>query len=147
MRVSAPEVLILTLLMCGSLYIFWLRFRVVVRALRSAKPDKTWGLKPIGPRISRCIWEVLLQGKVIVDRPLAGLAHAFVFWGFCAFALVTINHIAAGFGGLLISGRSLFGRLYFGFVAVFAVCVAVSIIGLAVRRFVLRPVWLGPVSP
>ena len=29
---------------------------------------------------------------------LAGIAHAFVFWGFCAFGLVTLNHLAAGFG-------------------------------------------------
>src|SRR6267378_8070384 len=117
MRVSAPEVLILTVLMCGSLYVFWLRFRVVVRALRSAKPDKTWGLKPIVPRISRFIWEVLLQGKVIVDRPLAGLAHAFVFWGFCAFALVTVNHIATGFGVRFLWPETSFGRFYFGFAA------------------------------
>ena len=31
----------------------------------------------------------MLQGKVIRERPLPGLAHAFVFWGFCAFALIT----------------------------------------------------------
>ncbi|PYT31694.1 MAG: [Fe-S]-binding protein [Acidobacteria bacterium] len=147
MRVSAPEVLILTLLMCGSLYIFWLRFRVVVRALRSAKPDKTWGLKPIGPRISRCIWEVLLQGKVIVDRPLAGLAHAFVFWGFCAFALVTVNHLATGYGATLIPPAGSFGTIFFSFVAVFAILVAVSIAALAARRYIARPVWLGEVSP
>src|SRR5690242_16066058 len=147
MRGSAPEVLILTVLMCGSLYVFWLRFRVVVRALESAKPDKTWSLKPLGPRIGRFIWEVLLQGKVIFDRPAAGLAHAFVFWGFCAFALVTVNHLAAGFGLTLIPRDVLFAQVYFGFVAVFAVAVAVSITGLAVRRFAVKPVWLGKVSP
>ena len=42
------------------------------------------------------IWEVLLQGKVISQRPLPGIAHALVFWGFCVFALVTINHFADG---------------------------------------------------
>jgi hypothetical protein len=35
---------------------------------------------------------------VIRCRPLPGIAHAFVFWGFCAFALVTANHLAMGFG-------------------------------------------------
>ena len=146
MRVSAPEVLILAALMCGSLYVFWLRFRVVVRALRSAKPDKTWSLKPIGPRVSRFIWEVLLQGKVIVDRPLAGLAHAFVFWGFCAFALVTVNHLATGYGATFIPRASPFGTVFFSFVAVFAILVAVSIAALAARRYIARPVWLGEVS-
>ncbi len=40
-----------------------------------------------------------------------------------------------------------FGSFYYGFVAVWAVVVAVSIAGLFIRRFVVRPVWLGKVSP
>ena len=146
MQPSLAEVLILTVLTSASVYAFWVRFRRVVYAIRAAKPDNTWSLRPRAPRLGRVGWEVLLQGKVIVDRPLPGLAHAFVFWGFCAFALVTINHLAAGFGATLIPRDSAFGLVYFGFVAVFAVLVAVSIAALAVRRFVARPVWLGEVS-
>src|SRR5205085_608168 len=118
----------------------------VLAAIRAAKAEKTWSLKPVAPRFGRFVWEVLLQGKVIFDRPLPGLAHALVFWGFCAFALVTINHLIAGYGVTVIGREGMFGRLYFGFVAVFAVAVAVSIAGLAVRRFIVRPVWLGKVS-
>jgi len=139
--------LILAALICASAYLFWSRFGKVVRIIQAAKPETTWSLRPVAPRFGRFIWEVLLQGKVIFDRPAAGLAHAFVFWGFCAFALVTVNHIAAGFGVTLISRDALVARVYFGFVAVFAVAVAVSITGLAVRRFLFRPVWLGKVSP
>jgi Fe-S oxidoreductase len=146
MRPSLAEVLILAVLICASGSAFWFRFRKVVLAIRAAKPERSWSLSPLVPRVGRFIWEVLLQGKVIFDRPAPGLAHAFVFWGFCAFALVTVNHIAAGFDTTLISRESLAGRVYFGFVAVFAVAVAVSIAGLAVRRFVARPVWLGTVS-
>ena len=40
-----------------------------------------------------------------------------------------------------------FGSFYFGFVAVWAVAVAVSIAGLFIRRFIVRPVWLGKVAP
>ena len=146
MQPSLAEVVILTVLLCASAYAFWFRFRRVVRTIRSAKPDQTWNLRPIAPRLGRFVWEVLLQGKVIVDRPLPGIAHAFVFWGFCAFALVTINHLAAGFGVTLIPRDSIAGEIYFGFVAAFAVLVAISIAGLAVRRFLVRPVWLGKVS-
>ena len=78
---------------------------------------------------------------------MAGLAHAFVFWGFCAFALITMNHFAAGFGFPLFGRESGFGKFYFGFVALWAVAVAVSIAYLAFRRFVLRPEYLGPVKP
>ncbi len=38
------------------------------------------------------------------------------------------------------------GGFYLGFAAVFAVAVAVSIAGLAARRFIVRPKWLGEVS-
>ena len=104
-------------------------------------------MAPIGPRIRQVLWEVALQGKVIRERPLPGLAHAFVFWGFCAFAPITINHIASAFGGRFLWENGGFGRFYYGFVAVWALAVAVSIAGLFVRRFVVRPKWLGPVSP
>jgi len=147
MRPSLAEMLILAALICVSASLFWYRFGKVVRIIRAAKPETTWSLRPVGPRVGRFIWEVLLQGKVIFDRPAAGLAHAFVFWGFCAFALVTVNHIAAGFGVTLIPRDAIVAQVYFGFVAVFAAAVAVSITGLAVRRFVVRPIWLGKVSP
>ena len=39
-----------------------------------------------------------------------------------------------------------FGGFYFGFVAVWAVTVAISIAGLFVRRFMVQPKWLGEVS-
>jgi len=147
MQPSLAEALILTLLIVASTSAFFFRFRKVVHAIRAAKPEKTWSLRPLAPRLGRFIWEVMLQGKVILDRPLPGLAHAFVFWGFCAFALVTLNHIASGYGLVLIPRDSLAGGVYFGFVAVFAVAVAISIAGLAFRRFLVRPVWLGKVSP
>ena len=59
--------------------------------------------------------------KVIEQRPLAGLAHAFVYWGFLAFAPITTNHIATAFGARFLFGESGFGGFYFGFVAVWAV--------------------------
>ena len=116
----------------------------IVRRSR-ATPD--FEVAPLGPRISQFLWEVMAQGKVIRQRPLPGLAHAFVFWGFCAFALITLNHIASGFGFPFLSPHSGFGRFYYGFVACWAVAVAVSIAGLFVRRFVVQPKWLGAVSP
>src|SRR5260370_227459 len=45
------------------------------------------------------------------------------------------------FGGVQLRG------FYLGFGGVWAVVVAVSIAGLFVRRFLVRPVWLGEVSP
>ena len=130
----------------ASLAAFWWRARVVVANIRGSKVDADFSVQPIGPRVRRFVVEVLLQATVIRERPLVGLAHAFVFWGFCAFALVTLNHVAGGFGVELIDRSGAFGRTYFGFAALFAVAVAVSITGLALRRFIARPKWLGEVA-
>jgi len=141
------ETAILAVLMLLSFWGFWRRFGPVVRIIRGARNEPGFQLSPIAPRVGKFIWEVMLQGKVIRDRPLPGIAHALVFWGFCAFVLVTLNHLALGFGLTLIPRDSAFGRAYFGFVAVFAAAVAVSIAGLAARRFLAQPKWLGKVSP
>ena len=138
---------ILLLLIVASLAGFWMRFRRVLRVIAAAKPDPGFRLLDIPRRTGQFISEVLLQSKVIKERPLPGIAHAFVFWGFCAFVLVTINHFAQGFGLTLLARDSAFGHLYFGFVAIFAAAVAISITGLAIRRFVVRPKWLGKTSP
>ncbi len=146
MHPSWLERFILVVLATASAWLFWRRFRSVVHALRTARPTPDYGLAPIGPRIRQFLWEVLAQGKVIRGRPLAGLAHAFVFWGFCAFALVTLNHFAEAFGVALLSPASVWGRAYLDFVGAWAVAVAIAITGLFVRRFVARPVWLGKLS-
>jgi Fe-S oxidoreductase len=141
------ESTVLSFLILASLAAFWLRFRRVVRVLRATKPDAGFHVGSVTSRIKNFTAEVLLQSKVIQQRPAAGIAHALVFWGFCAFALVTVNHIATGFGAPILHRDSAFGRFYFGFAAVFAIAVAVSITGLAIRRFAEQPVWLGEVSP
>jgi len=138
--------IVLLLGILTSIYFFWAKFGRALRIIRDSKPDADFQLRPIGPRIRKVLWEVAAQGLVIEQRPLPGLAHAFVFWGFCVFALISINHFAAAFGLEFLS-REGFGRFYYWFVAVFAVAVAVSIAGLAFRRFVIRPKWLEPLSP
>src|SRR3954465_4649512 len=133
---TTPEKIALAVLIVASLTGFWLRFHPVVRIILAAKPDANVQFGAMISRIRRFVWEVLLQGKVIKDRPVAGAAHALVFWGFCAFALIPINHVAAGFGLRVLSRSGGFGMTYFGLAAVFAVAVAVSIAYLAFRRYV-----------
>jgi Fe-S oxidoreductase len=137
------ESIIFVILLAASGYGFWLRFGKVVRKIREAKPDADFKLHPLGKRVWDFVSEVLLQSKVIRERPLPGIAHAFVFWGFCAFALVTMNHFATGIGLPFLSREGWFGRIYFYTAAAFGVAVAVSIAGLFIRRFLIRPRWLG----
>jgi len=139
---SHVEIAIFLVLLAASAYAFWWRFGKVLRKIRAARPDPGFSLQPIGKRIWDFFSEVMLQSKVIQQRPLPGIAHAFVFWGFCAFALVTLNHFAEGIGFPFILRDSWFGPIYFFIAAAFAVAVAISIFGLFIRRFVVRPRWL-----
>jgi Fe-S oxidoreductase len=141
---SPVEIIVFLALLSASGYTFWRRFGPVVDTIRRSRKDPDLELRPIGPRVQKFVSEVLLQAKVIRERPLPGIAHAFVFWGFCAFALITIAHFAAGFGLNLLPTQYAVVRGYRYFVALFAIAVAVSIVGLAFRRLVLRPIWLGP---
>jgi Fe-S oxidoreductase len=141
-----PGRIVLLIAIIVSISLFWRKFGRALRIIRESKPEPDFALQPIGPRIRKVLWEVAAQGQVIKQRPLPGLAHAFVFWGFCVFALVTINHISEGFGAPFLTNSG-FSQFYFWFAGVFAVAVAISIAGLAFRRFVIRPKWLEPLSP
>jgi Fe-S oxidoreductase len=132
-----------TVLAVSSALLFWHRFGPILKKILASKKDADFRLSPLSKRIWDFFWEVLFQTKVIRQRPLPGLAHAFVFWGFCAFALVTLNHCAVGLGLGFLDPSGWFGRFYFYFAAVFAVVCAVGIFGLFVRRFLVRPRWLG----
>ncbi len=146
-QLSWPESALFLVLLAASITGFWLRFRKVWQVIRQSKKDPDFRIQPVARRAFDFVWEVMLQGKVISQRPLPGIAHALVFWGFCVFALITANHFAAGVGLGFINRTGFFGLFYFGVAAVFAIAVAVSIAGLAFRRFVIRPKWLGPLSP
>jgi Fe-S oxidoreductase/nitrate reductase gamma subunit len=137
------EKLLLAALIVASAALFWRRFGVVLDRILKSKNDPGFHLGNVARRVWDFFSEVMLQSKVIQQRPLPGLAHALVFWGFCAFALVTLNHIASGFGVGFLSASGTFGRFYFYFAGTFALACALGIFGLFTRRFFVRPRWLG----
>lgn len=137
------EILLLSAAIVTSGGLFLGRFRPILERILASKKDEGFSLQPIGRRVWDFIWEVALQAKVIQERPIPGFAHALVFWGFCAFSLVTLDHFAKGFGFRLLDPSGFFGRFYFFLAALFALAVIASITLLFVRRFIVRPKWLG----
>src|SRR6266568_1955599 len=140
---SLPERLLFAALTIASVVLFWRRFGPILNKILHSKKDANFRLFPIGKRLWDFVWEVLCQAKVIRERPLPGIAHAFVFWGFCAFALVTLNHAASILGLGFLDPRGLIGRFYFYLAGAFAIACAIGILGLLIRRFLVRPRWLG----
>ena len=144
---SLDERIVFIALAAASVYGFWRRFGPILNKILHSRKDPGFSLAPLGCRVRDFVWEVMLQARVISQRPLAGLAHALVFWAFCAFALVTLNHCALILGIGFLAPESWAGRFYSWFAALFALACAVGILGLFVRRFLVQPRWLGKVSP
>jgi Fe-S oxidoreductase len=145
---SGLEIVLLLACVLLSAGLFFWRFAPILRNILQSRKDPDLSLQVLSgenlaPRVQNFFWEVLCQAKVIRQRPLPGLLHAFVFWGFLAFALVSLNHFAVGLGIGFLPPASLIGGFYFLFAALWALLVAVSITGLFIRRFVDRPIWLG----
>jgi len=103
-------------------------------------------LSDIGARVRTFIAEVVFQTRTIRERPVVGLAHLFVFWGFCAFAGYTAVEGLKGLGLIDLTDSHAFAIYRLALVP-FSLAVLAGIVLLLVRRAVLRPAALGrPVS-
>lgn len=114
------------------------RARLFLRARNNIRvPDSE-----TGQRLFRFVAEVVFQSRTIAERPLVGLAHLGVFWGFVAFSLYTAVEFAHGLGFMDLTGAAWF-RVYAWILVPFALAVIVGISGLMVRRVFVRPAALG----
>src|SRR5712671_2269258 len=88
--------LLLWLLVVVFVSAFTLQVATRVRLIAAA--PNTFSVDQLGFRISRFLIDVVGQRRTIVERPVAGLAHAFVFWGFVAFGGYTAIEFLRGLG-------------------------------------------------
>src|SRR5712691_10205677 len=72
--------------------------QVATRVRLIAAAPNTFSLDDLGFRARRFLLDVVLQRQTIAERPAVGLAHAFVFWGFVAFAGYTATEFLKGLG-------------------------------------------------
>ena len=111
MTFSLPEKIVFLVALVASVYGFWVRFGKVVETHPRGEAgsgffDSSASESACGISSGKCC----CQAKVIRERPLPGLAHAFVFWGFCIFGLITLNHFAMALGFPILD--NMFGDAY-----------------------------------
>jgi Fe-S oxidoreductase len=116
--------------------------QVARRVRLMAAAPATISLDQPAARASRFLIDVVLQRRTIRERPLAGIMHALVFWGFVAFGLYTTTEFLRGLGIVDLTHTGWF-HAYRLVLTPFAAGVLAGILFLLVRRTVLRPVGLG----
>jgi Fe-S oxidoreductase len=112
------------------------RYRLVARA------PGGFDTTDLASRVATFVSEIVFQTRTIKARPVVGIAHLLVFWGFCAFAGYTTVEALRGLGIVDLTGTAAF-HAYELVLVPFAVGVLGGIVLLAIRRGILRPRALG----
>ena len=140
MSFTLIEKILLTIIIISALSSFsWeiiKRFKIVLKGEGKLPFDN------ISKRLIKVLREFILQEKVLKQRFFVGLMHGFVFWGFMAFGLITIDHFLRGYNLYLFND---FIRIYYGiFIGLpWSILVLIGILSLAYRRFIIKPIFLG----
>jgi len=116
--------------------------QVATRVRLIAAAPNTFSVDDLGARGMRFLVDVVFQRQTIAERPAAGLAHAFVFWGFVAFGGYTVTEFLHGLGIADLTGTGWF-YTYRLVLTPLAIAVLAGIVFLLIRRAFVRPVALG----
>ena len=131
---TASEKIFFVLLAAFSFYYAGIGFYRVFKAISRGKPEPRFDR--LGERVLRALRIVLTQQSVFKTRPLISFLHALVFYGFVYYALVNLVDFAEGF--FPFRARQGWWRPFNLLADLLTGAVLVGIIGLALRRFVVR---------
>ena len=132
---TTVEKILFLLLAVGSLYYGGKGLYDVYRAIARGKPDPRFDRLP--QRIGRALWIVFSQQSVFKKRPVVSILHAMVFYGFVYYFLV--NAVDALEGFFSFHARDGLWNLFNLPADLLTASVLVGIIGLVIRRLVVRP--------
>lgn len=135
MKFSIIERILFLFFLTGSILLFvktlLFRYRIIFKGGKKPEINFKRGIK-------RVLTLVFTQYVLIKQRPLPGIFHAFIFWGFFIFLLSTIDMILVIFGlpSLLEFEFFSFYRFLLDFFALFVI---LGVIGFFIRRFLFKP--------
>lgn len=123
-------------------FVGWFAQQMAFRMRLIAEAPQNFRLDHFLDRSDRFITEIIFQSKVIGGRPIVGVAHLLVFWGFVAFGVFTAVESLRGLGLIDLTHTTAF-HIYKWLLTPFAVGVFLGIVYLGFRRGVMRPAALG----
>ncbi len=123
-----------------SVWYFARSFGLRIALVKRGRPDGR--LDHLTKRLLRALYLALSQKPVIRIRWLTGLLHASIVWGFIVFLISTIDLTVALWTGWSLVDHLPGHQVYLSLTDLFSLFVSLGVIGLAYRRFVLRPLAL-----
>jgi Fe-S oxidoreductase/nitrate reductase gamma subunit len=131
-----PSWAILWALFLTAVGLFTWRVTYLIRLLRLGRPEMRWDRIP--ERLKQVLVYVFGQRRLL-DEPLVGVPHLFIFYGFLVFLLATSGMLLQGLlPGLPVPDLEE-NRIIAPIIDVFAALVLIALAVTSFRRFVLRP--------
>jgi len=136
---TAPEKILFALLAVISVYFTYRGFQQIIGVIRRGQPEYYPRTNQIGERIREAFVRTVTQVTVFRNRPIVGLFHSFIFYGFGFYVLVNLVDLVEGFlpgkwfawlGGSLVGNWFRLGADLFGFL------VLIGVIFFVWRRFI-----------
>jgi Fe-S oxidoreductase len=128
--------------LCFLIFVGLFLQQMAVRARLFARARNNLRLRDLDAQFGNFLADVVFQRRVFRNKPLVGLAHTAVFWGFVVFGGYTTAEFLKGLGAIDVTQTTPFYAFKL-LLAPFAVAVLIGIVGLVIRRVFARPRALG----
>jgi Fe-S oxidoreductase len=135
---SVIEKILFALATLISLYFTWRGVERILTNISSGRGRPDWTV--IWNRIGELIAKVGLFQPVFRLRLVPSILHGLIGWGFIIFLVVNLNDLVYGYTGFsLLNQIGAAGNVYRLTADVANTAILVGIVGMVIRRFVLRP--------
>lgn len=119
----------------GAFYIF---YRIISKRIKIILGNKKVPKVNFSIGIKRVLSNVFTQKVLIRQRVIPGIFHALIFWGFFIFLISTIEMLFFIFTSYSFLEYE-FLSIYRFFLDTFALFIIIAVIGLGIRRFIMKP--------
>src|SRR5512146_2706532 len=132
------EKILFAVAVVASLYFTWRGAQRIIKNISSGHGKVVWDL--VWKRIGELIAKVGLFQPVFRLRLGPSILHGLIGWGFIIFLLVNLNDLIYGYTRFsLLNQVGVVGDLYRLLSDIASLGILIGIVGMEIRRFILRP--------